>query len=714
MTNNKTIYFLLSKNLISKRTYNICKYNGLLSEKDIYNFYCNNSFNKLRNCGKKSMVELENISYSYSETIADNNLNLNEPNPELFSIIKLIINVLFNISENKIGKKILLIKSFFLIQQKKPLEIIEIFFSNKDLLRKDSYNDIKKKFLINNINIEKIGNKKLIEILRFVDFILNISIKIEKNIEKKLLVEGFEKNFFDFIFRCESKTISLEKSIMEINKKFNDLILTISEKEVNALKISCNILLSKRDFLIFNDFLNENENSFISKKHGLTNERIRQKIEFITNNDEIINFYSFLKNNGFKKFKLNNKENDKEIIFDETSEGKRGPQSSNPKKLRDYCIKINGENELNYLEIDVFKILNFKDNYHQKNTFPNFLLKKDLFDKFEKCFYDFYINLIKKNNPIRTEDFNEEFVLLLKKHKDYLFPQKNVFVEHPYTYYTSKISTPFLCELSISQSNSKTKTLRIKEIFNWIKKKFPNKKLKTIDGLRGALINSKNIIAFGKTGNYGLKNDFGVNKSSELSTKNLLKVILNKNKNPLTLEFLEDEVQKMNPFLKDRGVAMIVEINPKLFIKYKSSGSRGNPMFIGLKGKKYSQLPVDYDSNKLYDYLRSKNLSQEWVSLVFLINTFKMPKYQIMDFLLKNDYFIVNKMISLSTGDKKKDLLIRKLVLDKNLIKKINKFLSLNIKQKTLFKNKLKKIINLNYEVSFDNNDISKIINFII
>ena len=39
------------------------------------------------------------------------------------------------------------------------------------------------------------------------------------------------------------------------------------------------------------------------------------------------------------------------------------------------------------------------------------------------------------------------------------------------------------------------------------------------------LINSKNIIAFGKTGNYGLKNDFGVNKSSELSTKNLLKVM---------------------------------------------------------------------------------------------------------------------------------------------------------------------------------------------
>ena len=89
-----------------------------------------------------------------------------------------------------------------------------------------------------------------------------------------------------------------------------------------------------------------------------------------------------------------------------------------------------------------------------------------------------------------------------------------------------------------------------------------------------------------KTGNYGLKKDFGVNKSSELSTKNILKVILNKNKNPLTLEFLEDEVQKMNPFLKDRGVAMIIEINPKLFVKYKSSGSRGNLMFIGLKGKK--------------------------------------------------------------------------------------------------------------------------------
>ena len=91
-----------------------------------------------------------------------------------------------------------------------------------------------------------------------------------------------------------------------------------------------------------------------------------------------------------------------------------------------------------------------------------------------------------------------------------------------------------------------------------------------------------------------------------------------------------------------------------------------------------------------------------------------MPEYQIKDILFKNDYFIINKMISLSTGSKKKDMLIRKLVLDKNLIKKINKFLNLNIKQKTLFKNQLKKIINSNYSVSLENNDISKIINFII
>ena len=710
---NNSIEYLLITKLISKRTYNVCKYNNLFNEDDIYTYGCFNSFEKLRNCGKKSIQELNTISKKTLNSINFENDHDNDQEEKINNTL-VLIDILFKINESELSRKIILVKLFFHRQELSVVEILKIFIRNKEILSPNSISNHKYFLKNKRIDLKSYGNSKLIELSRFIYFIINLSELI--NNRNEILIKGFKKRYFDFVFYNKNKIADLNSIIKSISLKFNDLLNSIKDKNLNCLKFSIKIVFPQKDVYIFWDFISGLSNKEIGKINNFTSERIRQKIELFLSNSQLIELYKFLINNGFQKYDLHYDSNEEEeIIVDNTNIGKgRGAKNGNYNKLKEFLNKINNTQSTKYDQIKIYQILNIKKDYSLKYTFSNFSIRHDIFLRLKDEIILFYNQLYSKNKPIKTNKLTNEFLLLISKYKNDLFPENNVFIEHPYTYYTSKITIPFLCELSILCSNNKTKTLRIEEIFNWIKNNFPNKKLKTIEGMRGALINSKNIIAFGKTGNYGLKKDFGVNKSSELSTKNILKVILNKKENPLTLEFLEDEVQKMNPFLKDRVVAMIIDINPKLFIKYKSSGSRGNPMFIGLKGKKYSKLPVDYDSSKLYDYLRSKNLSQEWVSLVFLINTFKIPRYQIKDFLHKNDYFIVNKMISLSTGIKKNDMLIRKLVFDENLIKKINKFLTLDIKEKVLFKNKLKKIINLNYQTSFENNDISKIINFII
>ena len=73
---------------ISVRSYNVCRYNKLNSISDLKIYYNKNkSFERLRNCGQKSNVELINICHKYKEDNVENReIEIKNENP-LKSII---------------------------------------------------------------------------------------------------------------------------------------------------------------------------------------------------------------------------------------------------------------------------------------------------------------------------------------------------------------------------------------------------------------------------------------------------------------------------------------------------------------------------------------------------------------------------------------------------------------------------------------------------
>lgn len=709
-----TIDDLLSKKIISKRTYNVCKYNNLLNEEEIYNLP-NFAYKSLRNCGKKSIQELINVSINFYKLSLSGNINKIDLSSKEDSLINILIKDFLKVNaKKKLTRKLSFVQEFFSKQKKQADYIIKSFIKAFNYSTKiNSENEVKTYLINNGINLDTIGNKKLIELYFFNNLIYDLSEEIKTLNEKEKINLGLTKYLVRLIFHVK-KINDIQENINEIKNNFRRLISMISEKKYDALKTSLNLLYNDKDGSIINSFLNGYENKEIGKFYNFTTERIRQKIEIFIKNEEVIELYNILIMNSFDKFESTIIYDNSDIIVSNTKSGEKGRKASN-KKLREYLQKIDCKYNFTHIPVDVSKILNLKHNYHLQYMFPNFLIKKELFNKFEKFLFDFYVNLNKKDNPIKTDDYDEDFILLIKKYKDYLFPYKNVFIDHPYTYCSSRISIPFLCELSISESKSETKTLRIEEIYNWIKINFPNKKITGIDGIRSGFNQSKNIIAFGKTGNYGLKKDFKINKSSDISTKNLIIRILKKNKFPVRLDIIEDYVRSKNPFLKERSVPMIIDINPKTFIRFTESYNKiVGQSFIGLKKRNYSELPVYFNTTDLKKYLKSKNLAQEWLSFEFIKEKFNIPNFQIMDYCNRYNYLVFDEMITLSSNSKRIDELIMKTVKNENLIKHVKNYLRLNLSEKTLFKKKLRTVLEKEHSIKLKNNHISKIINFII
>ena len=186
--------------------------------------------------------------------------------------------------------------------------------------------------------------------------------------------------------------------------------------------------------------------------------------------------------------------------------------------------------------------------------------------------------------------------------------------------------------------------------------------------------------------------------------------ILSKSKHPLHQNEIQELVQKQNPYLKDRGTTMIIEINLDKFVKFKGTG------FVGLKGKEYSKLPRKLPKKEINKYLSSKSLSVEWLSFEYLINEYDINDYQLIDFIEEsNDYIYLDNLITLSTNNLEKDKLIKKLCRDERLIPYIKN--SYDKKEFTLrlkFIKKLKKIIQEKFSTKLSEDNISKIINFII
>lgn len=212
---------------LSVRSYNVCKYNELNSVNDLHQYFLKHkSFNKLRNCGRRSNDEIIEIykKYKYSVEIVESNeikpLQLENVIGELSRVQREVVNsfILVNVGALSVRSK------------NGIARYLDDNFKINNWCSKIFMND---NFILR--NIENIGAKSIEEL----DFFIN-SIK-------------------DFIYEVSS--LKDEKQILTLKNKYL-IQKTFSTSDIPSEILEADSIFQLTDFLLINNLLfNYNQNS---------------------------------------------------------------------------------------------------------------------------------------------------------------------------------------------------------------------------------------------------------------------------------------------------------------------------------------------------------------------------------------------------------------------------------------------------------------------
>jgi hypothetical protein len=251
---------------LSRRTYNICKYNDLQTLLDLILFQEKyGSFKRLRNCGTKSEKELNKICLKYKKLFSHHESNLKNSD---------ISSCFYRVHEDPLKRKYLLsyANSRYTSLSERTKNAIKIHLITSDNFDIDIF--ISKTILnLFDFNQFKSAGSKTVEELD----------KFKKEIENTILELDFRK-----FNEKESILIELSHQLsMNFTEKI-EFIQNIEKKQINLLQfldqyVFNSSILDEREKDIFVFLLNKGGNQYnkdslkrIASKHGLSSERVRQ------------------------------------------------------------------------------------------------------------------------------------------------------------------------------------------------------------------------------------------------------------------------------------------------------------------------------------------------------------------------------------------------------------------------------------------------------
>ncbi|GAL73124.1 sigma factor-like helix-turn-helix DNA-binding protein [Jejuia pallidilutea] len=255
-----TIDEIYKKEEISVRSYHVCKYNELNSISDLKKYYYKNkSFEKLRNCGRKSNEELIELCNKYrDEFLANRELEIKKENS-----LKNIISNLTRIQREVINSFILVNTNSLSVRSKNAISL--------HLKRNFRIKNFAEKIFFNSVDIKhwkNIGAKSIPEIELYIstirDFVKEVS---ESNEERKLI--SLKNNFLI------QRTFSISKIPKEVLETESIFLLVDFLLNQNALFDKTQTTIIKNALKLYQ---NQEELSLdeIAEKVNLTRERVRQ------------------------------------------------------------------------------------------------------------------------------------------------------------------------------------------------------------------------------------------------------------------------------------------------------------------------------------------------------------------------------------------------------------------------------------------------------
>lgn len=569
---------------ISVRSYNVCKYNGLETLKEIIKFYRENkSFDKLRNCGKKSNEELTELYIKYK-------------------------NIDFGFEENfqfKIENKFKIIISELSRNQR---EVINSFIQvNTNRLSVRSQNGIKA-LLENNLKIKNFADKILFEDGFDVKKIRNIGagsvFELEVYIDS---VEGFiievSKNENDkYLISLKNKF--LIQNTFSLSNIPNEILQSESIFQLTSFLINQNAFYDKNQTKIltkaFKIYLNSPELTLdeIAKEVDLTRERVRQVRKTIF--EELSSKLLFIQNfddNLLEKYNIDNTQcyieiNDAQIEVINNQ--------NNTNFTKEFIIYIiysywSYEFELVGINEDVLlpKYFNAR-NRHNWNDF--YIVKKELVLEFD--FISFANDISERLN----ERLEETYSFSLKSYLSNFLINDNLEILNSIMEIAEKIVNQEFeiyidLEDNIVFGRNSFKTLpeyifealeeigkpsTVEILYKFIENKYPGIS-KSSEALRGSCQRSDSLIFFGRTSTYGLKKwEIEMENIKGGTIRSIAEEFLSNYTVPMNIKDIAAFVLQYRPNSNEKSIIYNLKMEDNnRFVFFKNS-------FIGLKSKRYN------------------------------------------------------------------------------------------------------------------------------
>jgi hypothetical protein len=579
-----TIKEIFKNEKISVRSFNVCNENDLINLKSILEYYNENrSFDKLRNCGKKSNDELTALCLKYSDY---ENVNFSiplKPDKKLLSSIinfsrtqRELINSFIEINTNNLSNRS---KKAFTSYLGGNLKIQNI---SERILTDDSF-DFQ--------NIKNVGSKSINELKSFYESLIDFIAKVSEIRNENELVVMRNRFFIEKTFSI----YLIPNEILESQSIFSIVDFLIKKDTI----------FDKNDKIIFQKALKIYENQTvntideIADELKISRERVRQIRKNILEN--LFTKFQFLRNlkyDLYQKFSLD--QNQQMIDVNED--------------LNKVINQINHTNfsaEFNLILIysyipEKFELLGNIEDVLQAKTFisrgrhnwdnfylvskeltslfdfNNFIedLSNRLTDRIEETYsfqFESYLSKFLKVEdsyitvrvlPVAEKIINKEFDLIIDLNDNIVFKRNTVKQVHEFALEAlEKLGVPS----------------KIETIYKLIKKDFPEI-TKSKDALRGSLQRSPEIIYFGRSSTYGLKKWESEKEGIKGGTiRNIVFKFLDLESLPIHISKISNHVLKYRPNSNEKSIFYNLKLDDS------NSFSFFKESYIGLVKKKYDK-----------------------------------------------------------------------------------------------------------------------------
>lgn len=636
-----TIDEIYKKEEISVRSYHVCKYNELHSVSDLKKYYYKNkSFEKLRNCGRKSNEELIDICNKYQDEYIENReTETKKENP-----LKTIISELTRVQREVINSFIFVNTNSLSVRSKNAISLhlknnLKVKSFTEKILLSESFNVQ---------NIKNVGAKCVPEIEVYISIIKDLILEVSQTTDENYLIAL--KNKFLIQRTFEIPLVPSEVLESESIFQLTDFLLNknafFDENQTNVIKKALKLFDNQKELTL----------DEIAEQVNLSRERVRQIRKLCL--DDLLNKLLFISNFNddlFQKYSIDVESMSIEITTNILAKINQSNKTNFSREFTTYILSAYLKDSFaivgNYEDVLQPKYFNAR-NRHNWNNF--FLVQKELAseidfnsltndisnrinDRIEESYsfnFKSYISKFLTNKnvdildllfPICEKIINEEFEIYLDLDENINFKRNTTRQAHEYAF---------------EALEHLGKPSKVKEIFEKVIELHPNYDTEEAK-IRVSMKRKNGFVPIGRKSVFGLKKwESELDNFKGGTIKDVIIDFLKTQKEPTHIAKVLEHLEKFRQEKDERSVITNLKVDPmKRFLIF-------NQGFIGLQeykneyNDKFKKLPVQLGKTIIGKHKKGYSIND---IQTFLLNSFNLT-FEESKLILDNlKYFNENK-----------------------------------------------------------------------